>query len=198
MVILAIWVGYCGRRKSAWGAAHGVLLFGECSYIATVGMRPPAGQAINEWDGGAGPTGLLRSNRARSTIMKMRKYQEHHEGRSSSGISRACRNDWNDTSPRCCGVRWLPRRTGPLSPLGPCIVPKASSQAVLRVQKEISLPRFGACLGGTAVLIDANSADTIAVGDTVRRRDDDAIVRRDTRRQFDIAAEIAGDGHGLE
>jgi hypothetical protein len=123
--------------------------------------------------------------------------------RSSSGIeplglSRACCNDWTTTSPHCCSLTWLPRRTGLLSPLDPCIVPKASGQAALRVQKEISLPRFGACLGGTAVLTDANSADAIAVGDPVRRRDDDAIVRKNARRQFDIAAEIAGDGHCLE
>src|SRR6266481_8432258 len=65
-------------------------------------------------------------------------------------------------------------------------------------KREISLSHFGACLGGTAVLVDANSADAIAVGDRVWRRDDDAFVRRNARRQFDIAAEIARDRHRLE
>ncbi len=46
--------------------------------------------------------------------------------------------------------------------------------------------------------LGAGDADLIAVGNAVGRRDDDAVVRRDARRQFDIAAEIAGDGHGLE
>src|ERR1700761_5010707 len=38
----------------------------------------------------------------------------------------------------------------------------------------------------------------VAVGEAVRRRDDDAVVRREARAQFDVPAEVAGDGHGLE
>src|SRR5258707_13586002 len=76
--------------------------------------------------------------------------------------------------------------------------PERFVQAVFRAQKEISLPHFGACLGGTAVLIDANSADGIAVGDPVRRRGDYTIVKRNARRQFDIASQIASDGYDLE
>ncbi len=44
----------------------------------------------------------------------------------------------------------------------------------------------------------AGDADLIAVGDAIGRRDDDAIISGYARGQFDIAAEIAGDGHGLE
>src|SRR5271170_3764481 len=51
--------------------------------------------------------------------------------------------------------------------------------------------RRGLALGG-------GDADLIAVGDAVGGCYDDAIFRRDARGQFDIAAEVAGDGHGLE
>ena len=40
---------------------------------------------------------------------------------------------------------------------------RASVQAVFRAQNETSLPHFGTCLGGSAVLVDADSADAIAV-----------------------------------
>src|SRR5258705_4682273 len=76
--------------------------------------------------------------------------------------------------------------------------PEGFVQAVFRAQKESSLPHFGACLGGGVVLINANSADAIAVGDPVRRRGDDAIIKRNARRQLNVAAEITGDRHRLE
>src|SRR5882762_4186566 len=80
----------------------------------------------------------------------------------------------------------------------PVPFPNASFRRSFALKKEISLPHFGACLGGTAVPLDANSADAIAVGDPVRRRGDDTIVKRNARRQFDIAPQIASDGYGLE
>jgi hypothetical protein len=55
---------------------------------------------------------------------------------------------------------------------------RASVQAVFRAQNETSLLLFGAYLGGSAVLVDANSADAIAVGNAVRRRSDDTIIKR--------------------
>src|ERR1700730_3570861 len=75
---------------------------------------------------------------------------------------------------------------------------RASVQAVFRAQNETSLPHFVTCLGGSAVLVDANSADAIAVGNAVRRRSDDTIIKRNARLQFDIAPQIASDGYGLE
>src|SRR5258708_7009094 len=57
---------------------------------------------------------------------------------------------------------------------------------------------FCACLGGSAVLVDADSADAIAVGNAVRRHSDDTIIKRNARLQFDIAPQIASDGYGLE
>src|SRR5260221_8632631 len=74
---------------------------------------------------------------------------------------------------------------------------RASVQAVFRTQNAISLPHFVACLGGTSVLVDANSADAIPVGNAVRRRSDDTIIKRNARLQFDIVPHIASDGYGL-
>src|SRR5258705_2898700 len=75
---------------------------------------------------------------------------------------------------------------------------RASVQAVFRAQNETSIPHNCACLGGSAVLVDADSADAIAVGNAVRRRSDDSIIKRNARLQFDIAPQIASDGYGLE
>ena len=52
------------------------------------------------------------------------------------------------------------------------------------------------CYGTCGVCAD--SADAIAVGNAVRRRSDDSIIKRNARLQFDIAPQIASDGYGLE
>src|SRR5947209_10474895 len=44
----------------------------------------------------------------------------------------------------------------------------------------------------------AGDADLVAVGEAVGRRYDNAIVRRYSRGQLDVATEVAGDGDDLE
>src|SRR5258708_19843627 len=48
------------------------------------------------------------------------------------------------------------------------------------------------------IALGAGDADLIAIGDAIGGCYDDAVVRRDAGSQFNILAEVPGDGHGLE
>ena len=57
---------------------------------------------------------------------------------------------------------------------------------------------FSDAVAGLPLAPAPDDPDLVAIGEAVRRRDDDAVVGRKARGDFDLPAEVAGDGHGLE
>src|SRR6266702_7091875 len=96
--------------------------------------------------------------------------------------------------PPDCAEPVIGRRFAPTRWLHPGYAPEYEGGEPPPLPLHVLLLRSRRGLGA----LGAGDADLIAVGDAVGRRDDDAVVRRDTGRQFDILAEVAGDGDGLE